>query len=372
MPITHKPKGGATLTGTEYEASDSHNNTGTGATSTEAFGDAASDGTGTKLALIDHKHGMPANPVAYAAPALTLGTSNVQGVANSAVRTDATILAFDATTPANVGTAAVGAATVAARRDHVHATGAGTPSTQAIGDAAATGTGPAAAMTDHKHAMPAFGTGPAAVGTQANGSSANIARIDHVHATGAGTPSTQAMGDAAAVGTGPAASMTDHKHAMPSLGFGLTSNSTPAVSLTTASAFATATTSVSAATYADVTGVTVTLASGTWLVTAQCTGSSVNAQAIMHVAITDASNTVLSEGSQGIGASGTASVAQLGTVTVTAIVVATGAAIKMRAARGLTTITGTWTAMNGAGTNTTNNLTDGSNKGTGIFAVRIA
>ena len=373
MGVTHKPKSGVTLTGTEYEAADSHvvaiahtdlssvtadqhhnqshtqsDHTGTGATSTQAFGDAAADGTGTKPANIDHKHGMPsnpfvlgtspstqafgdvaaggsatdaaktdhkhgmpANPVAYAAPSLTLGTSNVQGVAASAVRTDATILAFDATTPANVGTAAVGAATVAARRDHVHATGAGTPSTQAMGDSAVTGSGPAAAMTDHKHAMP-------------------------------------------------------------SLGYGHTGNSSPAVSLTTASAFASATTSVSAATYADVTGVTVTLASGTWLVTAQCTGSSVNAQAIMHVAITDASNVVLSEGSQGIGASGTASVAQLGTVTVTAIVTATGAAIKMRAARGLTTITGTWVAMNGAGTNTTNNLTDGSNKGTGIFAVRIA
>jgi hypothetical protein len=53
----------------------------------------------------------------------------------------------------------VGVATVAARRDHVHATGAGTPSTQAFGDAAATGSGPAASMTDHKHAMPALGSG---------------------------------------------------------------------------------------------------------------------------------------------------------------------------------------------------------------------
>jgi hypothetical protein len=186
------------------------------------------------------------------------------------------------------------------------------------------------------------------------------------------TPSTQAFADAAAGGSATTPSKNDHKHAMPTLGYGLSGNSAPAVGLSTASAFATATTSVSAATYADVTGVTVTLASGTWLVTAQCTGSSVNAQAIMHVAITDASNVVLSEGSQGIGASGTASVAQLGTVKVTALVVATGAAIKMRAARGLTTITGTWTAMNGAGTNTTNNLTDGSNKGTGIFAIRVA
>jgi hypothetical protein len=55
--------------------------------------------------------------------------------------------------PANVGTAAVGTAVKAARSDHVHATGAATPSTQAFGDSAVTGSGPAAAMTDHKHAM---------------------------------------------------------------------------------------------------------------------------------------------------------------------------------------------------------------------------
>ncbi len=55
---------------------------------------------------------------------------------------------------------------------------------------------------------------PLAVGTAADGTEATVARKDHVHATGAGTPSTQAFGDAAAVGTGPAASMTDHKHAM--------------------------------------------------------------------------------------------------------------------------------------------------------------
>ena len=58
-------------------------------------------------------------------------------------------------TPAAVGTAAAGTGKQAANEDHVHATGAGTPSTQAFGDAAATGSGPAASMTDHKHAMPA-------------------------------------------------------------------------------------------------------------------------------------------------------------------------------------------------------------------------
>lgn len=240
-------------------------------------------------------------------------------------------------TPANVGTAAVGTALTAARGDHVHATGAGTPSTQAFGDAAATGTGPAAAMTDHKHAMMGnpnqdaailetlalqgdisdtisanqdnytptgladatvlritpsgatrtitgitggadgrvlvienigtqilvlahdatstagnrfycpgsvnlqldtntaamcvydntstrwrvvgqlvLGTNtPNPVGTAAAGTAAQASHQDHIHATGASTPTTQAFGDAATTGSGPAAAMTDHKHGMP-------------------------------------------------------------------------------------------------------------------------------------------------------------
>lgn len=137
---------------------------------------------------------------------LAIAASDVSGLA-----------AFDATVPAAIGTAAVGSATSVPHRDHVHATGAGTPSTQAFSDAAATGSGPAASMTDHKHAWPALGTTAAAVGTSAGGSAATPSKSDHVHATGAGTPSTQAFADAAATGSGPAAAMTDHKHAMPSL-----------------------------------------------------------------------------------------------------------------------------------------------------------
>lgn len=105
-------------------ASDHVHATGAGTPSTQAFGDAAATGSGPAAAMTDHKHAMPANPVAYAAPALTLGTSNSAGAASSAVRTDATILAFDATAPSTQAfgdAAAVGAATVAARRDHKHA-----------------------------------------------------------------------------------------------------------------------------------------------------------------------------------------------------------------------------------------------------------
>ncbi|MEI7420496.1 MAG: hypothetical protein WCK18_00315 [Prolixibacteraceae bacterium] len=55
-----------------------------------------------------------------ALPSLTLGTSNVAGAATTYISTNSTILAFDATVPVALGTAAVGTATVAARRDHVH------------------------------------------------------------------------------------------------------------------------------------------------------------------------------------------------------------------------------------------------------------
>lgn len=89
----------------------------------------------------------------FATPAIVLGTAAAAGAATTAIRSDSTIVAFDATVPAAIGTAATGAAAKAARRDHVHPTGAGTPSTQAVGDAAVVGSGPAAAMDNHKHAI---------------------------------------------------------------------------------------------------------------------------------------------------------------------------------------------------------------------------
>jgi len=56
-----------------------------------------------------------------AAPAFTLGTANAAGSAETAVASNATLLAFDAVAPANIGTASAGSATVSGRRDHVHA-----------------------------------------------------------------------------------------------------------------------------------------------------------------------------------------------------------------------------------------------------------
>lgn len=90
----------------------------------EAFGDTATEGVATSFARSDHRHSMPANPVAYAAPGLTLSTSNTAGAASTLIRSDATIAAFDITAPSTQAlgdAAAVGSAAVAARRDHKHA-----------------------------------------------------------------------------------------------------------------------------------------------------------------------------------------------------------------------------------------------------------
>ena len=54
------------------------------------------------------------------APAFTLGTANAAGAAITAVASNSTLLVYDTTLPAQVGTPAVGSATTAARRDHVH------------------------------------------------------------------------------------------------------------------------------------------------------------------------------------------------------------------------------------------------------------
>ena len=73
---------------------------------------------------------------AFATPAIVLGTAAAAGAADTVIRSDATIVAFDATLPESVGTAATGSATVAARRDHVHA-------------GAASGLGPLLLASDH-------------------------------------------------------------------------------------------------------------------------------------------------------------------------------------------------------------------------------
>lgn len=92
---------------------------------TQAFSDAAATGAAAVSARRDHKHGMPAAPAGAtpAIPAIVLGTAAALGAASTFVASDATVIAFDATSPAATvpgNAAVVGVATVAARRDHVH------------------------------------------------------------------------------------------------------------------------------------------------------------------------------------------------------------------------------------------------------------
>jgi hypothetical protein len=123
--------------------------------STQAIGDAAVVGVATVASRRDHKHAMPA----FAAPALTLGTTNSAGVATTLMRTDATILAFDATVPTTIAAgaaAAAGSAAVAARRDHTHgmlAYGSVTAQTS-FGSSSGNGAATTLARSDHTHGTP--------------------------------------------------------------------------------------------------------------------------------------------------------------------------------------------------------------------------
>jgi hypothetical protein len=79
---------------------------------------------------------LPAAAVpAFATPAIVLGTAAAAGAAATVIRSDSTVVAFDATVP----------------------------STQAFGDSAATGSAAVAARRDHKHAMPANPVSVAAI-----------------------------------------------------------------------------------------------------------------------------------------------------------------------------------------------------------------
>lgn len=110
---------------------------------------------------------------AFATPAIVLGTAAAAGAASTVIRSDATIVAFDATAP----------------------------STQALGDSAATGSAAVAARRDHKHAMPALSSATplANSGSGAVGTALPSSREDHVHpASGFGS------------GVGPLVLASDH------------------------------------------------------------------------------------------------------------------------------------------------------------------
>lgn len=158
-----------------------------------------------------------------------------------------------------------------------------------------------------------------------------------------------------------------------SVGYGITGVAAPAVSLGSIEAWVTAETTLSAAAYADVAGASIDLAAGTWLMMAAVHGRSVNALALMHAAITDGPNNVVAEGSDTIPASGAASVNAHGSVPLFVLVTpAATTTYKLRGARGNTTVTASWTAMDGSGQGVANNASSNTDKGTGIRAIRLA
>ncbi len=114
--------------------------------------------------------------VSFATPAIVLGSSAAAGSAGTAIRSDSTIAAFDATAP----------------------------TTQAFGDAAAVGTAAFAARRDHKHAMPATPV----TGLSKNGSTVLTSAV--TLSAGAGISLTQASQDIAIAATGGVGSELDY------------------------------------------------------------------------------------------------------------------------------------------------------------------
>lgn len=146
-----------------------------------------------------------------------------------------------------------------------------------------------------------------------------------------------------------------------------------APTISTAEAFVTAETTISAATYADITGASISLAAGTWLILGTVNIRQPNAIVQAFVAITDGSNNVVAESAASRPASGTANLNSPFSCSLSVIVTpGSTTTYKLRGARGLTTHTGSWVAMDGNGVNTTNHASNNTDKGSGIRAIKVA
>lgn len=217
-----------------------------------------------------------AGGVSFAVPAISLGSAAAAGVATTAIRSDATIVAFNASLPGTIepdDAAAVGVANFAARIDHQHAIATAAP-TGGVSDSNAEGVSTSFSRADHQHShgdlsasttttpfhesrhvevlpgnfTPANYTAPSggdgnggftsvedhlrgldtAVGsipsaaapsltlgtTNVAGASSNYFAVDSTVAIFGGTPGTIEPDDAAAQGVATTAARVDHQHAI--------------------------------------------------------------------------------------------------------------------------------------------------------------
>ncbi len=155
-------------------------------------------------------------------------------------------------------------------------------------------------------------------------------------------------------------------------GYGITGIPTIAVSLSSTTAYATEVTIISAATYADIAGCSVTLDPGTWLLRGTVVAASAGTIIQCFVAITDDANNVISESAISRPASGAATLnSPIGISWHALVTPAVTTTYKLRGARGVSTHTLSWRAYDGSGYNTASHNTNNSDKGTSLIAIRI-
>ena len=225
---------------------------GSGAGSTQAIGDSASDGTATTYARADHKHGMPS--FGSVTGQTSYGQSSGNGSAATVARSDHThgtpsLTSVTPSTMSNGVPASVGTGTAAAKEDHVHAfttitlSGLGgvanagsAPSIQSGAFASRPSTGYTLGRlyvdttnnvvwfdngSTFTTQLNSFGSpsGSAVGDSQGAGSAYTYARSDHVHAReafGAVTGQTS-YGSPSANGSATTVARSDHTHGTPSL-----------------------------------------------------------------------------------------------------------------------------------------------------------
>jgi hypothetical protein len=159
--------------------------------------------------------------VSFAVPNLTLGTANAEGVATTSIRSDATILAFDATVPGTIvpdASAAAGSAAVAARRDHTHGIATAAAVTLTSTSTNTEGTGNNFARATHTHAITFFdATTPAQLTPDiaaSAGSASVAARRDHVHNVPAATAVGLSVSSTSTEGASTSFARANHTHAI--------------------------------------------------------------------------------------------------------------------------------------------------------------